>query len=86
MKKSKELLELLQDVAGDHEFQFDYDLGYNVDSNVKFILNTPKVLKVVLTGIKSDYDHDIAMEEADGEDVKYLKPILNEVESLLKDL
>jgi hypothetical protein len=40
----------------------------------------------VLNSIKADYEHDIKMENENGQDVEYLMPIYKEVVGLLNSI
>ena len=85
INEHENLLDLINDIANDHEFLFDMNLDEN--SNIlNQILVDNTLLKTVLNSIKLDYEHDIEMEKRDGESFEYLLPVYDEVILLLKNL
>lgn len=87
MEISNKILAILRDIASDPEFQFDYKLGNDIESNLKFVLDNKEVLNNILIGLISDYKSDIVLEKGlDEENIWCLTITLNELESILEQL
>lgn len=75
--------EIFEDIANDPEFQYDHHLTDDIDKNIEFIFNHPKLLKTLIAAEIEDYKHDLELEKSWGEDTAYLEQIISDLESLL---
>ena len=73
------LLDYLENVLEDPEFQYDFNLGDDLEINFTWLLNRPLVLTKLIKDYKEDIIHDINLELNDGENVDYL---LNSLKTL----
>lgn len=84
MEISNKILAILRDIANDPEFQFDYKLGNDIESNLNFILSNKEVLEREIKLSIGLYKEDIELLKFDGLEYGDLIIILDELELYYK--